>query len=383
MGADRRALHITYLEDARLVHRPKVIARAEPDSLACRIPRCAEISLGHFLSMCDDTGLLQHAVHTVPDRAHGYCVDDNARALMLVCGLDEPGEQPLSESHNGALCRLCPACLESRYRSLSKLHGLQPELARRLAPKTATGNAVGARRMCAERCELVTAAMGGGLVRRSPVGGWDLSLASGLGLHASGFGRRLRRRAGSQRGPEIRHPLADRLVSSLALVEAPHWVWFEEVLAYDNARLPEALIPTGLATQTPGLCRCRLANPALADDSTNGIDRTFPAGWYDELRRTSGAPRGLRSAAAGSERNDRGVSDRGRADGDAEWKSSRPGSSPGSSATTICRFRWLIPRRQLRDGLHPIVSLKIAAASWSCPICWIADIRQLRAPVSI
>jgi len=26
---------------------------------------------GHFLSMCDDTGLFQHAVHSVPDRAHG------------------------------------------------------------------------------------------------------------------------------------------------------------------------------------------------------------------------------------------------------------------------------------------------------------------------
>ena len=33
--------------------------------------------------MSDDTGLYQHAVYAVPDRAHGYCVDDNARALLL------------------------------------------------------------------------------------------------------------------------------------------------------------------------------------------------------------------------------------------------------------------------------------------------------------
>src|SRR5205085_2125089 len=30
------------------------------------------------------------------------------------------------------------------------------------------------------------------------------------------------------------------------------WSWFEEGLAYDNARLPQALMLTGMATKTPG-----------------------------------------------------------------------------------------------------------------------------------
>ena len=47
--------------------------------------------------------------------------------------------------------------------------------------------------------------------------------------------------------------LADRLMSILAAVETPDWVWFEEGLAYDNARLPQALIVTGMATQTPAM----------------------------------------------------------------------------------------------------------------------------------
>src|SRR5205085_10533167 len=57
----------------------------------------------------------------------------------------------------------------------------------------------------------------------------------------------------------LRHPavvrrrilLADRLMSLLASVETPDWVWFEDGLAYDNARLPQALILTGLATDSP------------------------------------------------------------------------------------------------------------------------------------
>ena len=42
-------------------------------------------------------GVVSHAVHSVPDRLHGYCVDDNARALLLACALNGPGEKPLSE----------------------------------------------------------------------------------------------------------------------------------------------------------------------------------------------------------------------------------------------------------------------------------------------
>ncbi|MFO7738507.1 MAG: glycosyltransferase family 4 protein [Desulfatiglandaceae bacterium] len=42
-----------------------------------------EIKLDHLKALTDDTGILQHANHTIPDRTHGYCTDDNARALLV------------------------------------------------------------------------------------------------------------------------------------------------------------------------------------------------------------------------------------------------------------------------------------------------------------
>src|SRR5688572_18161554 len=89
--------YMTAFENARHRHRLKVIARAGPDAIAPHGRAVPDMQLGHFLSMCDDTGLFQHAVHSVPDRAHGYCVDDNARALLLACALNGPGEHPLPE----------------------------------------------------------------------------------------------------------------------------------------------------------------------------------------------------------------------------------------------------------------------------------------------
>src|ERR1700686_4106349 len=76
--------YLSVFESARQVQWLRAFARPvsapEPHS-----PAPPAMQIGHFLSMCDDTGLFQHAVHSVPDRSHGYCVDDNARALLLAC----------------------------------------------------------------------------------------------------------------------------------------------------------------------------------------------------------------------------------------------------------------------------------------------------------
>ncbi|MEJ2731633.1 MAG: glycosyltransferase family 4 protein [Deltaproteobacteria bacterium] len=42
-----------------------------------------EIKLDHLKAFTDDTGILQHANYNIPDRTHGYCTDDNARALLV------------------------------------------------------------------------------------------------------------------------------------------------------------------------------------------------------------------------------------------------------------------------------------------------------------
>jgi glycosyltransferase involved in cell wall biosynthesis len=44
-----------------------------------------DINLRHLRIMTDTTGMLQHAKYSIPDRSHGYCVDDNARALVVAC----------------------------------------------------------------------------------------------------------------------------------------------------------------------------------------------------------------------------------------------------------------------------------------------------------
>ena len=46
----------------------------------------------HVLRLTDSTGMLQHALFAVPNYAHGYCTDDNARALLLILAWNAQGE---------------------------------------------------------------------------------------------------------------------------------------------------------------------------------------------------------------------------------------------------------------------------------------------------
>src|SRR5260221_5038912 len=107
--------YVTAFENARR-GRLRVIVR--PDEIApvrdAQVPPAMQ--LGHFLSMCDDTGFFQHAVHSVADRAHGYCVDDNSRALLLACALNNDGEQPLSGVLTARLAAVVPHAGDSAKR---------------------------------------------------------------------------------------------------------------------------------------------------------------------------------------------------------------------------------------------------------------------------
>src|SRR6185437_10151872 len=70
-------------------HRRRASSAAE--MLASRPAGWPEIDLRHVRMLTDDTGILQHAAFSIPRYEDGYCLDDNARALLLVTLLEEAG----------------------------------------------------------------------------------------------------------------------------------------------------------------------------------------------------------------------------------------------------------------------------------------------------
>src|SRR5678815_5542931 len=234
--------YLATFERVRREQRLRVVASRPETVVQHHGATPPQMQLGHLLSMCDETGLLQHAIHAVPDRAHGYCVDDNARALLVACALNSAGEQRLPETLTMRLAAFVQHAWNPDTRRFRNFMSFDRHWLEETGSEDCHGRTLWALGECARsdasasRRRWATA-----LFREAlPVTGsfhspraWAFTLLGLDGYCAV---------AQDSQARELRHVLAERLISLLAAVETRDWVWFEDVLAYENARLPQALI---------------------------------------------------------------------------------------------------------------------------------------------
>ncbi len=211
-----------------------------------------EIRIEHFLSFCDSTGMLQHAVYSVPDRLHGYCVDDNARALLLSSALSDRGEVQLSDAITSRFAAFIQHAWNPDTRRFRNFMSYDRRWLEELGSEDSHGRTLWALAECARadvnpsrrRWAAVLFKTALPIVEEfSSPRAWAFSLL-GLDVYCALV-------AGDVVAHGLRKLLADRLIGLIGVAETKDWIWFEDVLAYDNARLSQALIQTGLTTHTP------------------------------------------------------------------------------------------------------------------------------------
>lgn len=207
-------------------------------------------STRHFMAMCDDTGLFQHAVHSIPDRHHGYCIDDNARALLLCC---TPGSG-LADEVSDELASRFAAFIQHGWnpdnRRFRNFMGFNRQWLEPAGSEDSHGRTLWALGACAQRRANLTAAHWAAalfaealppVLEFTSPRAWAFALL-GLDHYCAGYPEDAAAHA-------VRCELARRLEICLLASETADWVWFEDRLTYDNARICEALIRTGSATE--------------------------------------------------------------------------------------------------------------------------------------
>jgi glycosyltransferase involved in cell wall biosynthesis len=209
-------------------------------------------ALDYLLSMCDGTGILQHAVYSVPDRDHGYCVDDNARALILSCALGRAAEAPLPDALSARLAAFLQHAWNPDTRRFRNFMSYGRAWLEDQGSEDSHGRTLWALGVCArDDTSVVRQRWARALFRaalptvesfQSPRA-WAFTLLGLDGICACG--------KADPQSDRMRTLLADRLLAGVAAVSTPDWVWFEDELSYDNARLCQALIVTGAATKSP------------------------------------------------------------------------------------------------------------------------------------
>jgi glycosyltransferase involved in cell wall biosynthesis len=207
-----------------------------------------QFKLDHLLLMTDSTGLLQHALYTVPNYAMGYTTDDNARALYLTVLLEELGNHVSTEV----------AGLAERYMAFL-VHAFDPEIRRFRTSMSYERRWLD--RTGSEDCHSRALMALGAVLGRSDndglrgVAGWlfEQALPSALVFTSPrawaftliGIHEYLRRFSGDRIAQNIGESLTERLMNSYRSCSTQDWPWFEEILSYANAVLPRALLVWG------------------------------------------------------------------------------------------------------------------------------------------
>jgi hypothetical protein len=371
--------YLTVFESARRGHGLRVIAGLDQSAPSyVQVP--PEMQICHLLSMCDDTGLFQHAVHSVPDRSHGYCVDDNARALLLACALNNPGEQRLSETLTARLAAFVQHAWNPDKRRFRNFMSFDRRWLEDSGSEDSHGRTLWALGECAHSdaspsrrrwaAGLFAEALPTVVSFHSPRA-WAFTLL-GLDAYCAAVPK-------DSLAERVRTLLADKLISILSLVETKDWVWFEDGLAYDNARLPQALIITGISTGASAYVEAGLRSLRwlmTVQTTQEGYfrpigtesfgDKRTPPRAFDQQPLEAAATISACLAAL-------------RADGNAEWR-----------ADASRAFAWFLGGNDLslpladletgscRDGLHPDrPNENRGAESVLSYLLGLAEIRQL------
>jgi hypothetical protein len=205
--------------------------------------------LDHLVAMTDDTGMIQHATHDIPNRATGYCTDDIARALIVAV---TASRRTATESIGKRLVTTYLAYLHDSQTPDGWFHNFMG-YDRTWQDHRGTADSFGRALWGLGHC-----------MRFAPRDSWrriagrifdaalprvdELDHLRSRAYAALGIAHALEAPETDRRS--LRAALAaavQPIADAFAREAGPGWEWCEPFLTYDNARLPEALIRAGQA----------------------------------------------------------------------------------------------------------------------------------------
>jgi glycosyltransferase involved in cell wall biosynthesis len=234
-------------ERARVEHAQRLLTAFRARTLATRPAELPQVNLEHVAVMTDDTGILQHATFNVPRYDEGYCVDDNARALMLMTLLEDSGSDDpklvrslssrylafVSNAFNAPIGRFRNFMSHSRV--WREVQGSEDSHGRAL---WALGTVVG----CS--ADPGRHSLAGALFHAALPAVSTFSSPRAWAFALLGIEQYLHAFEGDRNVQASGRAIADRLLSLFKRTDHPEWPWFENSVTYCNARLPQALIAT-------------------------------------------------------------------------------------------------------------------------------------------
>jgi hypothetical protein len=246
-----------------------------------------ELKLDHLLAMTDDTGLLQHCKYSIPERAHGYCTDDNARALIVAAEarrllLEQPQQyERLFDRYLAFLLHAFDADT-GRFRNFM---GYERRWLETVGSEDSHGRALwGLGMAIALLTEDRQLPLTSTLFRQALPAVEDFTSPRAIAFVLVGIHAYLVVFFGDSEVRRVRAVLAERLFQLFEAHASDDWPWLEDIVTYDNAKLPHALLLSGQWLHRDDMVQMGLRSLEWLDEIQSDAGHFVPIGnhgWYE------------------------------------------------------------------------------------------------------
>lgn len=206
--------------------------------------------------MSDSTGMLQHSIYSVPDRRHGYCIDDNARALMLMSAVPEL-DAATRDKWMTIYASFVQYAWNPEARRFRNFMNFDRTWCEDVGSEDSNGRTLWALGVTARDAhEAKHRDWARAMFDSTATLALELESPRAQAFAMLGAAAMLEASPRHELATQILRRFPDEHLKLLDEARRPEWGWFEIVLAYDNARLPEAMLRAGIALQRPDLVAC-------------------------------------------------------------------------------------------------------------------------------
>jgi len=207
-----------------------------------------EMKLDHLKSLTDDTGILQHATFTIPDRFHGYCTDDNARALMVVAIARKYllTNGAYFDSLSGLYLSFLQYAFNNKNNRFRNFMSYSRHWTEEVGSEDSNGRALWALGKAVNHLDNSgQMAMSTTLFNKAIKAAEHFKSPRAIAFTLVGIHAYLHKFAGDSEVRRIREIVANRLFDQFKSYASEDWLWLESSLNYANGKLPHALILSG------------------------------------------------------------------------------------------------------------------------------------------
>lgn len=241
-----------------------------------------EFSLEYINRLTDSTGIIQHAKFGIPNWKEGYCVDDNARALIMALMAQQLGFDEASKLIPSYMSFLLYMQNDGGY--FRNFLNYKNEYLDKIGSEDAFGRAVWALGYLVHHApNNAYSKFGEELFHKAQQNFMNLTYLRGISNTIIGISYYLKSHPWNNETLNILNSLTATLTVAYERSRGESWHWFEDHLTYDNAILPLALLHSAEITRDEKVLGIAFESMAFLESVTMGARYCNPVGnkgWY-------------------------------------------------------------------------------------------------------